>query len=111
MAYGVDRYGDGELGEELVADGRPGPSSSPPASSSTAAAPPRDHTRRNAGEQRAAAAATAVQTLTDALATGSTVPTAAELAAREGISTRTAHRRITAARQRLHTTEGQETTD
>ncbi|MFE1413450.1 hypothetical protein ACFW6F_22015 [Streptomyces sp. NPDC058746] len=33
------------------------------------------------------------------------MPTAAELAARDGISTRTAQRRITTACQRLNTTE------
>ncbi|MFF4324753.1 hypothetical protein [Streptomyces sp. NPDC001568] len=66
-------------------------------------------TRRDAGDQRAAASTSAVQALTDQLATN-TVPTAAELAARDGISTRTARRRITAARHQLDSTEDQQHT-
>ncbi|MFD6878448.1 MULTISPECIES: DNA-binding protein [unclassified Streptomyces] len=65
-------------------------------------------TRLDAGDQRAAASTSAVQALTEQLATNT--PTAAELAARDGISTRTARRRITAARQQLDSTEDQQHT-
>ncbi|MFD6879697.1 MULTISPECIES: DNA-binding protein [unclassified Streptomyces] len=66
--------------------------------------------RRDAGDQRSTPRETAVRELAAQLGGhDSGGPTAAELAARDGISTRTARRRITAARQQLDATEQQQT--
>ncbi|MFD8147388.1 hypothetical protein [Streptomyces sp. NPDC059708] len=63
--------------------------------------------RRDAGDQRTAASTAAVQALTAEFATGAPAPTAAGLAARDRISTRTAHRRLTTARRRLDAPGGE----
>ncbi|MFD8633726.1 hypothetical protein [Streptomyces sp. NPDC059533] len=61
--------------------------------------------RRDAGDQRSAPSTTAVQALAEQLTTDTNPPTAAELAARDNISTRTARRRINAARTQLTSEE------
>ncbi|MEU9032105.1 DNA-binding protein [Streptomyces sp. NPDC048383] len=68
--------------------------------------------RRTAGDQRRAPRKRAVRELADELAgPDSFQPTAAQLAKRDQISTRTARRRLTAARQQLTTTENQQHTN